>query len=222
MASNVPDLKKYRQEKQQQADQDFIELLECYNSWLKRNTNLREKVRAKHLFAELADQTVEDLEEQPWKQYFEDWFAFDYITIIGTRLFDMFVKENAKNLSPSKIQLSGLILTAVLEPFQIIDRNNNTILATPLLGDDEKRLTSVYELDATSSETSHILARTVHCGFEDRAFSPMVPLVLPEQHDIIDKWKSVSKEKEAENQRLRFMKEHGASWLTFAATRSSF
>ncbi|RSL32916.1 hypothetical protein D7Z54_12885 [Salibacterium salarium] len=220
MASNVPDFEEYRKEKQQQADQDFIELLELYTGWLKHHTNLREKVRAKHLFAELTNRAVEDLEEQPWKRYFEDWFAFDYITIIGTRLFDMFVKEKADVLSPEKIQMSGLVMTAALEPFQILKQEDQGALVTPLLREDEKRLTSLFETSRNVGETSYILARTIHCGFENRIFSPIVPLVLPEQNDFIDQWKTLSKAKEAEQQRLRFMKENGASWLAFAATRS--
>ncbi|MFZ4450698.1 hypothetical protein [Salibacterium aidingense] len=221
MLSNVPDFEQYREQKQKQADQDLSELLKEYSSWLKRNTNLREKVRAKHMYAEQAGQQVEDLEMSPWKSYFEDWFAFDYVTIIGSRLFDLFIKEEAANLAPAKVQLGGLVLTAALEPFQILHRRTRSVLATPLWRKEEKRLSPLSEDGCIDDTASVILVRSVHCGFEHRVISPVVPLVLPEENNIIEEWKVRSEEKEEENQRLRFMKEHGASWMAYAKAGSS-
>ncbi|MFD2705330.1 hypothetical protein [Salibacterium lacus] len=218
MISNVPSFEEHRREKQKQADLDLMELLDAYEDWLKHNTNLREKVRAKHMFAEQAGCDVSDLEEEPWRQYFEDWFAFDYVTIIGSRLFDLFVKEKAAVLTPSQIQLSGLVLTAALEPFRVISLQSGSVTAVPLWEKEEKRLSSLHGNFPLFEKTSYILARPVYCGFENRVFSPVVPLIMPGDDAELREWKARYEKKEEENRRLRFMKDNGASWLVYADT----
>ncbi|MGY4689190.1 hypothetical protein [Salibacterium sp. K-3] len=216
MISNVPDFAKYRRQKQNQADHDLMELLDAYSEWLKHNTNLREKVRAKHLFAEQTGQDPADLEEEPWRRLFEDWFAFDYITVIGSRLFDLFVKEKASMLPPARMQLAGLVLTAALEPFRVLEMENGSLTAAPLWKEEEKKLTPLTGDFLLPRAVSTVLARPVHCGFENRVFSPAVNLSIPENDAGLAAWRRRMEEKEEENQRLRFMKENGVSWLLYA------
>ncbi|SFQ08024.1 hypothetical protein SAMN05518683_11675 [Salibacterium halotolerans] len=215
MISNVPDFEKHRREKQKQADHDLTALLDAYSNWLKHNTNLREKVRAKHMFAEQAGCDTQELEEEPWRRYFEDWFAFDYVTVIGSRLFDMFIKENSAVLPPSQIQLSGLVLTAALEPYKVLSLHNGAATVSPLWEKEEKRLSSLTGDVPLSQKTSSILVRSVYCGFENRVFSPVVPLSIPENETRLKEWKQRYEKKEEEQRRLRFMKENGASWYVY-------
>ncbi|MFB4163059.1 hypothetical protein ACE1TI_04270 [Alteribacillus sp. JSM 102045] len=216
MAPNLPDFKEYRKRKQQKADSDLRNLLQSYHKWLAVNTNLREKVRAKHLFSQKTGCLMLELEEVPWKLYFEDWFAFDYITIIGTRLFDMFVKEKAEQLSPAEKQLSGLILTAALEPYQLIEKEEGALVAKSWLKKEKIELTMGPAASASLHfSASHFLARFIRCGFENRIISPVIPLRLLHK-DQAENWRKTVQGKEEEHQRLRFLKENGVRLIAYA------
>ncbi len=118
MQQDVSNFKAYRDQKQTEADQALHELYESYFSWLEKNTNLREKVRAKHIFKEKTDMHPDKLNETSWLLQFEHWFAFDYVTVIGSRMFDLFVRKNQGYMTKKMLELSGLIMTSAIQLFK--------------------------------------------------------------------------------------------------------
>ncbi|WP_158736554.1 hypothetical protein [Alteribacillus sp. YIM 98480] len=217
MAPELPDFKEYRKSKQQRADRDLKDLLHSYDEWLAYHTNLREKVRAKHLFSKKTGCPLEQIESRPWKKYFEDWFVFDYITVIGTRLFDMYIKERADQLSSAKVQLSGLMLTASLEPYHLVKKEQSELTAKSWLKDEKKKLTILQDSSISLDISApYFLTRSIRCGFENRLISPVIPLRVPRDNSVIMHWRDTIQAKEEEHQRLRFMKENGVSLMTYA------
>ncbi|SDH31068.1 hypothetical protein SAMN05192534_1047 [Alteribacillus persepolensis] len=214
MACEVPDFNEYRKRKQQQMDRELDTLLRTFQQWLVYHTNLREKVRAKHLFSEKTGCSLERIEQQPWHHYFTDWFMFDYITIIGTRLFDMFIKEQMKDLTRAQVQLSGVILTAALEPYTFVQTGENGVKAVSWANNETVYLTTLPSSSISLERMyPYFLTRSVWCGFENRLISPAVPLMMSNE---AKEWSQAIKEKEEKHQRLRFMKEHGVMLLSYA------
>ncbi|MFC3525505.1 hypothetical protein ACFOLK_13125 [Marinococcus halophilus] len=117
------DIQRYRQRRQVEADRRLESLLAAFKDWKEENTNLREKVRAKHLFAEQTGLAVEQVEKRPWDMLFEEWFSYDYVTIIGTHLFDMFLKQTLTERTRMDLQLGGLLLTASWLPVELNEKN---------------------------------------------------------------------------------------------------
>ncbi|MFB5663916.1 hypothetical protein [Alteribacillus sp. HJP-4] len=209
MSSSTPDFAAFRREKQQNADENLIKLLTDFEQWLGPNTNLREKVRAKHIFAEKVKINVDEVDQPGWSVFFEDWFAFDYITVIGTHLFDMFIKKQADKLSAPELQLAGLVMTSVLEPLQIKE-NHDQLLETESLQSGERKTVSLLPKSMFSIDVKEewLLVRSVYCGFQHRIISNPAPL------ELTDFILPLTPPLETERSRqLTSMKEHGLLWL---------
>jgi hypothetical protein len=109
-------LEPVRKKKQQEYDRALEFMYVSYFSYLRRHANIREKVRAKHIFREQTGLSQEQLLEKTWENQFEHWFAFDYRNIQGGRMFDLYLKEEKKRMTEPMFVLAALLLTIVLEP----------------------------------------------------------------------------------------------------------
>ena len=210
------DIQRYRQRRQAEADRCLESLLEAFKAWKEENTNLREKVRAKHLFAEQTGITVDQVEKKPWDMLFEEWFSYDYVTIIGTHLFDMFLKQTLTERTRMDLQLGGLLLTASWIPGELNEKN----YWDRAVGGQEfsNRLQQDTALEPAVS--SIWLVRTARVGFEDTRLGQAVPLrvsVEGFQALMLEAEKAYQKE-----EHIRWHKEKGASWLQFALPSVSF
>ena len=210
------DIQRYRQRRQAEADRRLEGLLAAFKAWKDENTNLREKVRAKHLFAEQTGLAVEQVEKKPWDMLFEEWFSYDYVTIIGTHLFDMFLKQTLSARTRMDLQLGGLLLTASWLPVELNEKN----YWVRAVGKQEfsNRLQQDAALEPVASTTW--LVRTARVGFEDTRLGQAVPL-RPAGEDfqalMLEAEKAYQKE-----EHIRWHKEKGASWLQFALPSVSF
>ena len=68
---------------------------------MNRYTNIREKVRASHLFKELVNLPHEAALSDSHEQLFFQWFAFEYVTIQGKTLLQLFLADQAKQKTES-------------------------------------------------------------------------------------------------------------------------
>ncbi|WP_198508969.1 hypothetical protein [Bacillus sp. FJAT-44742] len=217
MQQDVSNFKAYRDQKQTEADQALHELYESYFSWLEKNTNLREKVRAKHIFKEKTDMHPDKLNETSWLLQFEHWFAFDYVTVIGSKMFDLYVRKNQGYMTKKMLELSGLIMTSAIQPFQttVNERERGFVKGVdPVTG---IKLT-VYSLDwlplGDLKEGDYSLLRYIRCGFRDTLIAPPAPIKNAKQAFVIQQMKEQHGLHE-NLQWLRFLKEGGVSYLAY-------
>jgi hypothetical protein len=110
-------LEQYKQKKQRMAEEHIKDLYKKAYEYALKETNIREKVRAKMIFSKrflLHDETqmVEEVEK-----LFQEWFLFDYKTIKGQTLFFQFLQSHS--LHESVKLLGAIVLTAAWEPIII-------------------------------------------------------------------------------------------------------
>ncbi len=119
MANNhqdIIDLIEIRKEKQSQTDDAIQSFYDEYVLFVMRYTNIREKVRASHLFRERTGLSQEQMQLSDKEYLFQHWFAFDYVTIQGRTLLQQFISEKAATRNETFLIQSALFLTSVLEP----------------------------------------------------------------------------------------------------------
>ncbi|UIR29610.1 nicotinate phosphoribosyltransferase [Priestia flexa] len=119
MANNhqdIIDLIEIRKEKQSQTDDAIQSFYDEYVLFVMRYTNIREKVRASHLFCERTGLSQEQMQLSDKEYLFQHWFAFDYVTIQGRTLLQQFISEKAATRNETFLIQSALFLTSVLEP----------------------------------------------------------------------------------------------------------
>jgi hypothetical protein len=116
-------LEQYRQKKQRMAEHHIEDLYRKAYEYALKETNIREKVRAKMIFSKrflLHDETQVDGEVE---KLFQEWFLFDYKTIKGQTLFFQFLQSHS--LHESVKLLGAIVLTAAWEP--VIIRKIDTL-----------------------------------------------------------------------------------------------
>jgi hypothetical protein len=126
--SDLIDMKMLREQKQQVNDEMIEALYNQYFFYLERHMNIREKVRAKHIFCNIAGIEPAQLLLDRWKEHFEHWFAFDYRNIQGKSMFDRFLRESNLKLTEPMLKVSALFLMTTLEPVIVTKCCTNNLL----------------------------------------------------------------------------------------------
>jgi hypothetical protein len=112
-------LHQYRLKKQRIAEEQIEDLYRQASEYALKETNIREKVRAKMIFAERFHLKEPSLVSKKAEDVFHQWFLFDYKTIKGQTLFFQFLQSN-KFSAPVKM-MGALLLTAAQEPLLVTD-----------------------------------------------------------------------------------------------------
>jgi hypothetical protein len=132
-------LEQYRQKKQRMAEEHIKDLYRRAYEYALKETNIREKVRAKMIFSKRF-LTQDDIQmDEEVDKLFQEWFLFDYKTIKGQTLFFQFLQSHS--LHESVKLLGAIVLTAAWEPVIIrkIDTQNEQVILTcqNVIQDDE-------------------------------------------------------------------------------------
>ncbi|MCS0789764.1 hypothetical protein [Cytobacillus pseudoceanisediminis] len=130
MDSSILDLQSFRKAKQLQGENNALRLYTLSKDYTERTANIREKVRAKHLFRQTLGLAPEAAFSPFQQEVFQDWFLFDYKTIQGSTMFSLFLKNNTRQLSESDLIQGALFLTSVMEPIRILDVSQKKISAS--------------------------------------------------------------------------------------------
>jgi hypothetical protein len=153
------DLSQYRIKKQRIAQEQIDELYQHAYQYALKETNIREKVRAKMIFAKRFQLKEPSLVSKKNEEVFHQWFLFDYKTIKGQTLFFQFLQS--RKLSEPVKMMGALLLSAAPEPFlvnqihedggelfmtgqNIIHERNESIKATLKYLKDEIKEDSLY------------------------------------------------------------------------------
>ncbi|WJV31309.1 hypothetical protein QTG56_10470 [Rossellomorea sp. AcN35-11] len=110
-------LERFRQKKQQVAEGHIKDLYSKAHEYALKETNIREKVRAKMIFSKRFLPQNDNRIDQKVESLFQEWFMFDYKTIKGQTLFFQFLQ--AHQLHESVKLLGAIILTAAWEPVKV-------------------------------------------------------------------------------------------------------
>ncbi|TYR82101.1 nicotinate phosphoribosyltransferase [Priestia megaterium] len=131
MTTNNQDIinfKEIRVQKQLQSDHAIQRFYDEYLFFVNRYTNIREKVRASHLFRERMGVSHDAELSAQMEDLFLQWFAFDYVTIQGQTLFQQFLREQVSKQHASFLIQGALFLTSVLEPIVVSKVPNSFFL----------------------------------------------------------------------------------------------
>ncbi|MBU8905224.1 hypothetical protein [Desertibacillus haloalkaliphilus] len=218
----IVDFRQLRIEKQLEADRQLFSLYESFFSYLQKNTNLREKVRAKHLFHHMVGLQPDQVSDDFWTVHFEHWFAFDYRTVVGSRMFDMFIREQRQHLSKGMLQQSGLLFMMALEPYMVkrVDSHKELLIADPFQANAEafKVKSMLFSFDDVKVGDV-LLLRLVRSGFDDVMVGPYAKVPSDKTMDMLAEMKQDKERVVDTNSEISwrlYVKEHGVKYLQYA------
>ncbi|EDL65294.1 hypothetical protein [Bacillus sp. SG-1] len=160
-------LASYKRKKQQQAEKHTEDLYEQSLLFLERETNIREKVRAKFVFSQKFSLPLEDAD--PGSELdilFRQWLLFDYKTAANKTVFHQFLNVKAEHMAETDRMLGALFLTAAWEPVEVlgIDCDENSLIVQNILHKHKEMVMCPY-------------LQENHWGPGDLAFIRKIPLV---------------------------------------------
>lgn len=84
-----------------------------------RVLNLRDKVRAKHLFCQRLDLEPNQLLEPFWQVHMTAWMALEYRNIYNDRVIDLFMKEYRNEISESEWVILGQFMATYISVYEV-------------------------------------------------------------------------------------------------------
>lgn len=137
---NIVYFQQIRQEKEKQLTHFIIEHIELFKKYVDRQVNIREKVKAKHIFSEKVGCIKSPVFTKMEEQLFLDWFTFDYMTIKGKTVYQSFLDQTISKEHPLNQVVFALFMASVLEPFKVIKAEDKHIIAKKLLTGESFKL----------------------------------------------------------------------------------
>jgi hypothetical protein len=188
------DFNSYRQQKQLQAEHNAASLFSLATDYSIRYSNIREKVRAKHLFRG----QIHYSDELPLPKYLEDifqqWFLFDYHTIQGETMFSLFLKQHSTKLSEPELVLGALFLATYLEPFKMVEINNEKrcFIVKEIVEEENQytiiKTSNVFDL----KKGEYVFLRRLPLLNKDWAIGSVFPIETKELIDqLVDTYKQI-------------------------------
>ncbi|MDG5787038.1 hypothetical protein QA612_05995 [Evansella sp. AB-P1] len=208
--SSVINFQKLKEEKQYEIEKSFFQLYESLFSYIEEEANIREKVRAKQLFSHHLNLSNHDIYDKTVAGHFEHWFAFDYVTVIGSRMIDLFIRKKYEDFTKPMLDLSGFMLLSYLEPIHILDKNEKKV-----------KFNRLFEQSTVEGETflfSHqfnpgdlAFVRTMNIGFKVMIIGPSFIINKSMEKEIKNHIEKVYKQ--GKDQMRKYLKEHGIDYL---------
>ncbi|WP_378930160.1 hypothetical protein [Metabacillus herbersteinensis] len=117
-----------------------------FEQHLVRNSNIREKVKAVHIFRDKVGCSIPRELTKLEEQLFLSWFSYDYKTIQGFTLYQVFLKNIDTKSIPFEAVFHALLMASVLEPFKIIEVNNDYFVALHLMTNEQSIIKSNLDI----------------------------------------------------------------------------
>ncbi|TLS39078.1 hypothetical protein [Pseudalkalibacillus caeni] len=181
---DIIDIESLRRQKQRAFDSALESLYSHYFSYLERNANIREKVRAKHIFKSAVGIKEEEFDKE-LDEHFNHWFAFDYRNIQGTNMFDLFFKQKKNTLTQPMLVLSALLMATVLEPFKVKEKKSSReIKVKSLITEQVETIDSFCYSFKNIQRDQIVLLRKIKSGFRYVTLSPPVGITEEKNPDL--------------------------------------
>ena len=210
------DFNRLKKRKQYELHQIFADLYEGLFHYIETEANLREKVRAKEIYRYKTGLKKDQMMTKEEEVQFEHWFAFDHITVIGSRMFDLFVRERQGEMSQRMLEMAGILMLMHLQPYRVLNVEEDGITAVPLYQPDRREILIPFMSHPLPEESDLIMARTMKIGFEKKLIGPAF--------SIDSKWENYVTERLAaahEQGQLayrKYLKEYGIDFRKYRRT----
>ncbi|MFC4737585.1 hypothetical protein ACFO4L_13360 [Bacillus daqingensis] len=201
-----------KREKQEAYHREAEDLYEWLFHFLERDLNMREKVRAKHMFRDLCGFQTETVLTREEELHAEHWMLFDYITVIGSRPFDLFIRSHSSELTPKMKETAGMMMLMHLAPYRVLHTSGSEHLLSPFQEEREIAVRAVGSpQQAEAGEL--ILARVAQVGFEKTMVGPCIRIDPKHEEKVLEKLRYF--EAKGRKSYHRFLKETGISFLQY-------
>lgn len=214
-SSFLIDLEKVKLEKQLQTEKALEQLIGSFISYIDNEVNIREMVRAKQIFSHKTSISKVLLNEKSIKHHFNFWFGFDYITVIGSRLFDIFIRERKEMLSKPMLDLSGFLMLMYLQPVIIIGWKDNCLQYKSYFS-SENRVEEGYWYPQTKLKLVQgklTFIRVIQAGGKKAIIGP--PIIVDETWRYEVELQLDDLKKYNQSRHRKYLKEHGIDYLTY-------
>ncbi|WP_047154448.1 hypothetical protein [Aneurinibacillus tyrosinisolvens] len=207
-----------RDAKQRYFDDIHRHLMEKLREYMSQSVNLREKVRAKHLFRSHVDLNPEALLIPFWEAQFGIWLLLEYQNIKGERTIERFLLEQHTDLSEVEMHLSAHWMAAYPSVYQVAEESEEGYRLVDLWSEDTIEV-ALREEEYVRSEFivgQYIFARVAKVGFLHRFIGPYALInkecVSPIKENMETSFNSRKEENGHRSWRL-FMQHHGIEVL---------
>lgn len=135
--NNIVYLHNLREEKENQLVSFVSKHISATHMYVERQVNIREKVKAKHIFSEQISLEKGVVFSSLQDKLFNDWFTYDYVTISGMTIYQSYIKNANGQKHPLDSVVHALFMASVLEPFKVKKTVGENIHAKKLLTGEE-------------------------------------------------------------------------------------
>ncbi|WP_147805247.1 hypothetical protein [Alkalicoccus halolimnae] len=216
-ASFLIDFSQVKKNRQKMYWQEAEALYEKLFYYIQFEMNLREKVRAKAMFRDLCGIDGERKLTSEEEIHFEHWLLFDYITVIGSRPFDLFVRAKKEEMSKQMTETAGLLMLMYLAPYRVKENRETTLVVEDISG---KQLEAhPLGIPPKTRPGDLIFARITAVGFLHTLIGPVIRIPMDEEANVnalLEK-----KRQEGKKNYHRFLKETGISFLRYHSSEDA-
>jgi hypothetical protein len=207
-----------RHAKQRFYDDIHQKLMDDFFEFTCQSLNLREKVRAKHLFRNRVNISSEVLLHPSWEAQYGIWFMLEYQNIKGERMIEKYLSEKHASLSEEELHLAAYWMATYPSVYKVAEEWQDGYRLVDLWTD--------VEIDATLKRDEfvqkefivdqYIFARVVKVGFIHCFIGPYALVSKDKVQDIklnMEKSFDQSKEENSPWSWRLFMQHHGIEVL---------
>jgi hypothetical protein len=212
--NDVLDFELLRNKRQIKSDKAILSLYHSYLNFLKKEVNIREKVRAKHVFRLTFQVAKEEVDTAIWEPHFWNWFAFDYTNVMGTSMFSLYLKQQRVHMSETDLMISAILMTVKFEPIILKDNANGSLWNGIDPTTNEKATYYVPSEQQKVNKEDLIFLRSVRSGVRKLVVGPVLRMKNDTKDEILCKIKDNFK-REHDNWRL-YLKKHSSYFYSKA------
>ncbi|PTX65045.1 hypothetical protein C8P63_101269 [Melghirimyces profundicolus] len=222
---SIIDFSRRRTRWQKEQFRAFHRLIRQLFRYVESETNLREKVRARHLFSSLTGVLPPGRKERK-DEWFQIWYALDYLNIQGARHLDRYMEKYRSRLSDKDLQLMAALLASYFSVYRLEESDRRMRVVREAFRKGEKG-DKVLGAGSSPSASGLYFLRPVKVGVQYTPLGPAVP-VTPVQKEWMEEWlESVYRqEKEQRGQPSplpwrMFMQQWGIGLIRWSDTKNS-
>jgi hypothetical protein len=175
---DVININSIRSDKQEKIDQSVKALCSDLFSFVERNANIREKVRAKHIFCEKSNLNLHDLENKHNEALFFFWFCFDYVNIQGMTMYQYFLQKFSNELQESTLRVAPFLLALTIEPVVVQSKSEDdfSIIGNNIFTKQVEQMKGIDKPFVEVNKGDLLLGWTVKLGYEKRLIGPFISI----------------------------------------------
>lgn len=207
------DFPQLKQKKQFELTHLLSDLYDGLFDYIEREANLREKVRAKEIYRHKTGLGRTNVLTEDEETHFNHWFAFDYVTVIGSRMFDLYIREKQEDMDPKTLEIAGMMMLMHLEPYYVKGTVQNKLVVSPLF--DPYTQIPVEPLQATElpEQNEFVFARTLKLGFDRKLIGPTFTIMEDDEQDVAERLLTASEQGQLAYR--KYLKEYGIDFRKY-------